>query len=98
MTKRLIPVLFLAVWCFTPLVSFAQSPTEVARKIDELLISETIVSQTNICDDETFLRRAFFDIVGDGINRMLTIQRQSSGRYSPGRAPKKDVTRGLNAN
>ena len=64
MTKLLIPVSFLAVWCFTPLVSFAQSPAEVARKIDELLISETIVSQTNICDDETFLRRAFFDIVG----------------------------------
>jgi hypothetical protein len=64
MTKLLIPVFFLAVWCCTPLVSFAQSAAEVARKIDELLISETIVSQTNICDDETFLRRAFFDIVG----------------------------------
>ena len=64
MTKILIPVFFLAAWCFTPLVSFAQAPAEVARKIDELLISETIVSQTNICDDETFLRRAFFDIVG----------------------------------
>jgi hypothetical protein len=64
MTKILIPVFFLTAWCFTPLVNFAQSPTEVAQKIDELLISETIVSQTSICDDETFLRRAFFDIVG----------------------------------
>ncbi len=64
MTKILNAVLLLAVWCFPPLVIFAQSPTEIAQKIDELLVSETIVSQTNICDDETFLRRAFFDIVG----------------------------------
>lgn len=64
MTKHLNLVFFLAVWCFSPLVSFAQSPIEIAQKIDELLVSETIVSQTNICDDETFLRRAFFDIVG----------------------------------
>lgn len=64
MTNTLNPILFLAVWCFSPSVIFAQSPTEIAQTIDELLISETIVSQTNICDDETFLRRAFFDIVG----------------------------------
>lgn len=64
MTKHLNLVFFLAVWCFSPLVSFAQSPIEIAQKIDALLVSETIVSQTNICDDETFLRRAFFDIVG----------------------------------
>ncbi|HIA63755.1 MAG TPA: DUF1553 domain-containing protein [Planctomycetes bacterium] len=64
MTKHLNLVFFLALWCFSPLVSFAQSPIEIAQKIDELLVSETIVSQTNICDDETFLRRAFFDIVG----------------------------------
>jgi hypothetical protein len=64
MTNILNPMVFLAVWCFLPLVIFAQSPTEIAKKIDELLISETIVSQTNICDDETFLRRAFLDIVG----------------------------------
>ena len=64
MTKLLNSVIVLTVWCFSPLVSFAQSPIEIANKIDELLISETAVSQTTICDDETFLRRAFFDIVG----------------------------------
>jgi hypothetical protein len=64
MTNILNPMLFLTVWCFLPLVIFAQSSTEIAKTIDKLLVSETIVSQTNICDDETFLRRAFFDIVG----------------------------------
>jgi len=42
----------------------AQSPNNTAQTIDRMLESETQVSPHAVCDDETFVRRAFFDIVG----------------------------------
>lgn len=45
-----------------------QTPQEVAKQVDASLAAELFSSQTEVapaCDDATFLRRAWLDVVGD---------------------------------
>lgn len=45
-----------------------QSSRDVARQVDQSLVAELFQSQTDVaepCDDATFLRRAWLDVVGD---------------------------------
>ncbi len=61
-------VLVLGAWTLTCDYALAQSisaPTDVARRVDRLLVKENAsVPLPDLCDDATFLRRASMDLTG----------------------------------